>query len=92
MLLWSARGAFRAKVDRDSIIACAEIEVGGKAEEKAQEGIGGEGAIGGGRAEESRWRWMSEKLHDALITGPLIGQNDEGGRNRHFRSGDLTCT
>ena len=25
---------------------------------------------------------MSEKLQDALITPPLIGQDDEGGRNR----------
>lgn len=47
---------------------------------------GGVGAIGAGRrrgrAEESSLRRMSEKLQDALITPPLIGQDDEDGRNR----------
>lgn len=89
-LLWSARDAFRLKVDRNSIIACAET----KSEETRGESPGGDG-----RRRESNWRlWgkkergeqrraeqfetMSEKLQDALITRPLIGPNLEGGRNR----------
>jgi hypothetical protein len=89
---WSARGAFRLKVDRDSIIACAECKIW---EEEGRR-PGGSTAIeeGGEEGEQksaSNCRWAgwkrclkSFKMLAALITRSLIGWNGEYGRNRLF--------